>query len=474
MIRSAVAALQIAFLALPLFAQTAPSLVTAEDGTIIARDRNGKVLWQQLNNDAGPGSASAATSPMVAATATWEPYTTLAAAPGSTVAGPVFDATGNGWVVVGDNVNLSAIQWDHATGTWLPPHVLGPAPLGNTDSVGLAIDKTGTLYITYCADPATGQDPIPVMWAKYSPSAGWQEPAAVYLSSNSVYTTQPSIDSMGRLVLVFNGHIVFSRVYDPATSSWGDVQTVVPTSSNALEATVAANSSGTRLALIYLQGSQMQYSFFDSAAGKWNPPATVPDSQFSTIVGGGSAPNYFPVAVDEAGNVTFAAATNIRLLYGATGFRYEGGKWTATKLVPTSRRKTVVDVFGTIAINALGEVLIAAPANNGAAGSKITVFRYTPGKNWTVETAATYPSSRAGRCKIAWFQSDQAVVAYVGADDTDGLQNALYSNGKWGPGPHLPGTVVSFLPGIGTDPTGDVLLTLSETSDGAISTWLRP
>lgn len=474
MTRFAAALLQIAFLALSASGQAISSLVTAEDGAFVARDPDGSVLWHQFNVGAGPALALAAPSSSVAATAAWDPYTTLNPVPESMVIGPVFDSLGNAWVVIGDNVNLTAVQWDHTTGTWQAPHILGPAGNQAIRSVGLAVDQAGSVYITYNAGSTTGQAPYALMWAKYSPSAGWQDPALAYNSPFGVAATQPAIDSMGRLVMAFNSTSKLSSiVYNPATSSWGGLQNFDQRNETPLLPTLAANKGGTRIALVYLGRGGMKYMFFNSATGQWDSPALIPGSQFSTFSVGGTL-SFYPVAVDEDGNVTLATTTYLLGFYSVSGFRYENGQWTATSLLPPSRRTTVVDNFGSIAVNTMGEVLVAAPGNAGSIGSAIRVFRYKPDQGWKTETAATYPSGRVGRCKIAWFQSDQAVVTYPGADDSDGSQNALYSNGAWAPGPHLPGTTVTFFPGMATAPNGDVLFTLSETADGDLATWLRP
>lgn len=476
--KTALASLQIAFLILPLFGQTATSLVTSEDGTTIARNRNGRLLWQWNNSAQAVNTTTGATimgGPTAAATATWDPYTTLSPVPESTVAGPIFDSQGNAWVVVADTVNLTAVEWSGTTQTWQAPHVLAPAPKAGTDTVGLAVDQMGAVYVTYFADSPTGDAPYPMMWAKHSAATGWQGPSLAYNSPDTASETMPAIDSAGRIVVVYDGNGVSSIVYDSATSSWGGYQNLAPGSVSPLEPTVAVNKNGTRLALVYLQNRHgMQYTFFDSATGQWSKLGVIPDSQWATFLSDGPG-SYYPVAVDDAGNVTLATSTYLLGLYGVTGYRYENGQWTSKRLITPSRHKTVVDVFGSIALNPSGEVLVAAPINTGGSVA-ITAFRYTPGRGWRTETAATYPSGTASRCKIAWYQTDQAVVVYSGANTNDGQQNALYSGGKWAPGPDLPGATTTFYPGMATAPNGNVLFTLSETLDatGSLATWLRP
>lgn len=420
----------------------------------------------------GSGVLTIGAGANVGATAVWDPYTTLSAVPESTMAGPIFDAFGNAWVVISDNTNLSARQWSASTGTWQAPHILGPA-LSSTITVGLAVDQAGAVYITYNAALAGTQPPYALMWAKYSPVSGWTEPSLFYNSPDGVGSTVPAIDALGRLVVVFSGNGVSSIVYDPATSSWGPVQNLAPGNTSPINPSVGANKSGSRLALVYLYGLQMKYSFFNSASASWNPPTTLPGSQFATFNAGGPGA-FYPIVADDAGNVTLGITTYFFGLWGAVGFRYENGQWSSRRLITGSRSAIAMDGFGSAAINSSGEVLIAAPGPTDIGSTDISVFRYRPGKGWRVETAATYPSSRVTGCKVAWFQGTQAVVTYAGADDSDGEQNALYSNGKWAPGPHLPGTTVTFWPGIGTAPNGDVLFTLSFTANGSLATWLRP
>lgn len=476
--QSAKALLQIAFLTLPMFGQTVPSLTTSGDGATIARDTNGRVLWQRDNSPKATATATVLTEtgrPTVAATATWDPYTTLSAVPSSAVAGPIFDSLGNAWIVVGDTVNLTAVEWSGATQTWQTPHILGPAPKAGTDTVGLAVDQMGNVYVTYFADSLTGDAPFPLMWAKYSAATGWQGPSLGYNSPDSANETMPAIDSVGRLVVVYNGNGVSSIVYDPATSSWGGYQNLIPGSFSPLLPTVAVNKNGTRLALVYLQNRHgMQYTFFDSVTGQWNIPTLIPGSQLSTFSGGGPG-SYYPIVVDDAGNVTLATSTYLLGRYGATGFRYESGQWTSQRLILPSTHKTAIDLFGSIALNPSGEVLVAGPINTGES-TAITAFRYTPGRGWRTETAASYASGVVSRCRVAWYQSDQAVVVYAGANTNVGEQNALYSGGQWAPGPDLPGATTTLFPGMATAPNGNVLFTLSETLDGSgsVATWLHP
>lgn len=440
-----------------------------------------KTLTAELGKGSQPLQPTLAASPhpfgTVSATAAWDPYTTLDPAQNSVVIGPVFDSLGNAWVLEGVDGSLNAIEWDHSSGTWQPPHSLGPVAKGGEATTGaIAVDRVGGVYFTYNAGTSNGQAPFPLMWAKYSPSTGWQAPALAYSSPDAVAGTQAAVDPMGRLVVVFSSAgVISSIVYNPATSSWGGLQNLQYNKRiDGVVPTLATNRSGTRIALAYLAVARgMQYTFFNSTTGQWDPIQAIPDSRFSTFSFGGAL-TFFPMAVDEPGNVTLVTATYLLGFYGASGFRYENGQWTTTKLIPPSQRETIPDGLGSVAINPSGEVLVAATANAGSSSNKISIFRYRPGIGWNTETAATYPSSRGTKCSVAWFQSTQAVVTYPGADDTDGLQNAIYTNGVWSPGPHLPGHEQTFYPGMATGLNGDVLLTLSETSAGSLATWLRP
>lgn len=440
-----------------------------------------KTLLAELGKGSQPLQPALAASPnplsAVAATAAWDPYTTLDPAQNSVVIGPVFDSLGNAWVLEGADGSLNAIEWDHSSGTWQPPHSLGPVAKGGEATTGaIAVDRVGGVYFTYNAGSSNGQAPFPLMWAKYSPSAGWQAPALAYSSPDAVAGTQAAVDPIGRLIVVFSSAgVISSIVYNPATSSWGGLQNLQYNKRlDGVVPTLATNRSGTRIALAYLVVARgMQYTFFNSTTGQWDPIQAIPDSRFSTFSFGGALA-FFPMAVDESGDVTLVTATYLLGFYGASGFRYENGQWTTTKLIPPSQREIDPDAFGSVAINSSGEVLVAAPGSAGSGSAKITAFRYKPGSGWTTETAVTYPLSRVTKCSVAWFQTNQAVITYAGATDSDGLQTAMYTNGVWVPGPHLPGNAQTFYPGMATGADGDVLLTLSETPAGSLATWLRP
>jgi hypothetical protein len=158
------------------------------------------------------------------------------------------------------------------------------------------------------------------------------------------------------------------------------------------------------------------------------------------------------------------------------GFRYEGGAWQVTELEPASPGAADVENFGNIAQNPSGAVLAAVPYEaTGGPPLTIAVFRYTPGVGWDTETAATEGDTGESRCRIAWFQSSEAVAIY---NDSGVEEAAFYSNGTWSSGPPIPGGYGTNSPGIATAPDGDVLFVMaasnSDESLGVLATWLVP
>ncbi|MFN0104611.1 MAG: hypothetical protein ACKV2U_21300 [Bryobacteraceae bacterium] len=469
--------LHAALLALPALCVAAENvfLTTAEDGSTIARNAAGEVLWQRFNTDSAdvahalmPRSAA----PSSAAMPSWDPLTTLDSTPPSYLRGPVFDSLGNAWVVINNSVNLVAIQSSSASGTWKAPHIIGPALPNATYTVGVAVDQAGGFYVTY-GTGQPGASSHPLMWTKYTPAGGWKAPALIYDSPYDFNETFPVIDSTGRVVVVFNGNGISSIASNPAQSSWGNVQTIAPRWRSPILPSVAGNKSGTRLALVYLQSQRgLRYCFFNSTTGQWDPEIPVPDSEKASFTSY-SVENAFPLAVDEAGNVTVVCMMTRALRYTIGGFRYEAGQWTVKELLPLSRSSPEIATFGNIALNPNGTVLVAVPNYDGQTGVNISVFRYTPGQGWNTETAANYDAGGDSRCKVAWFQSTEAVVVYKDYSvNPPLLRAALHSNGAWGSGPAIPGNFPDASPFLAGAPSGEALLGMA--IEGIYVTWLRP
>jgi hypothetical protein len=376
---------------------------------------------------------------------------------------------------------LSVVEYQAASGAWQAPYVLGPlAPNGAFGAV-IAADQSGDVYVVY-NNSQSASAPFPLMWAEYTPASGWQPPAVAYNSPYNFGEVMAAVDSAGHLVVVFNANGVSSIVYDTATSSWGSVQELVTLSFNPGAPTMAANASGSRLALVYWENVVgMKYSFFNSSSAEWEKPAVIPDSEDATT--GYAEGTYFPLAVDSSGNVTLVTAWQPHLhKYSVAGFRYEGGAWQMTQLVPLGSQLNDISDFASVAQSPSGSVLVAVPYSTGTEFS-ITAFRYTPGVGWDTETVATLAGSGAARCAVAWFQSGEAVVAYydsgpVGGSTIEGA--ALYSNGAWSSGPPIPDAYLTYYPGMATAPNGDVLLIMSSAvleetyTYGVVATWLQP
>lgn len=487
MLQRVLATVAVSLLPILCLAADGITVTTNEDGSVTARDSRKGFLWHRFNPAAGDGSAEqqqALLAPRSAASATqptWDPLTTLDADKSSDLIGPVFDSLGNAWVVVSDSVNLMAIQSNGTSGTWKTPHVIAAARI-DYPSVGIAVDRAGGVYVVYLGTYPEG-GPYPLMWTKYTPAAGWSAPMLAYSSPQGWGNINPVLDSTGRLVITFDANGVTSVVCNPTTLSCGGAQIVEPDSSDPLLPTAAGNQSGSRLVLTYLLYKRgLRYSFFNSSTGQWDPPATVPNSQGATFVSYGSR-SYFPLAVDESGNVTLVTALRLAPgIFNAGGFRYENGVWTMTRLARSSRTTPPFEA-GSIAVNNAGEVLAAVPANAGypnPGSTAIDVYRFRPGVGWKAEVAGFYESSTVNKCTVAWFLSGEAVVVYaggpVGTSKTE--QSSIYSNGAWAPGPPIPGPWFTTYPSAATAPTtGEVVLGLEPNllgDGGTVATWLRP
>ena len=463
---------------------------TMDDGSTIARNASGAVLWQNYNINSG--TATRAARPPgnnTSAGPAWDdPPTVLdSSLTGSFIAGPIFDSFGNAWVVINDPVNLLAIQSVGTSGTWQAPHIIGSSLPTGAGTVGLSVDQAGGFYVTYGTYATAGDTSNPLMWTKYTPAAGWLTPALIYNSPTYFTETFPSIDSAGRLVVVFNANGISSIASNPSQTSWGAVQTISPATADPILPSVAANKSGTRLALVYLlTGRGLSYTFFNSTTGQWNRSALVPGSQLATFTAYGTE-NAFPIAVDESGNVTLAssilakarnadddsATARPTLKYTIGGFRYEGGQWTTQQLLAPSASSPATDQFGSIALNASGVVLISVPTWDGSTGVNISLFRYTPGQGWDTEIAAHYNSTTGSRCSVAWFESTEAVVVYADHALPASLAAALYSNGSWGSAPAIPGNFPDVAaPKLAGAPSGEALLGVPYTA--VYATFLRP
>jgi hypothetical protein len=410
----------------------------------------------------------------------WDPLTTLNADINSTYAGPVIDSLGNAWVVINDSVNLSVVGSKGTSGAWGAPFLLGPWIADGGFAATLAVDQFGGVYVVYNGTQSlSGTQPL--MWAKYTPASGWQGPWLAYSNPNGFTEVIAAIDSVGRLVVVFPAAGQFgvsSIVYDPATSSWGAVQVVAPaTGGYPIIPSMAGNSSGTRLALVYLARRGLEYSFFNSSSAKWDTPALVPNSATVTFSGYTGIGSSYPIAVDSAGNVTVVAALQLGYRrFSIGGFRYEGSTWQLTQLEPSERVLASVDGFASIAQSPSGAVLVATPYSNGSQ-LWIAALRYTPGVGWDAEKAALVADNAlASRCSVAWFNSSEAVVAYE--NGSEGELAAIYSNGTWSPGPAIPGGYATLYPRMANAPNGDVLLVMDSIGVqeifGTIATWLRP
>jgi hypothetical protein len=415
----------------------------------------------------------------------WDPIVNLdPSSIADPIGGPIFDSSGNAWVVINDAINLVAVQSNGTSGTWQAPHVIGPT-LEVYASVGVAVDQTGGFYVTY-GTGLEGGGSSSLMWTKYTPTAGWQAAAQIYSSSSPFGETFPEIDSAGRLVVVFNSNGISSLASNPTQTSWGAVQTISPATADPILPSVAANTSGTRLALVYLSVTGLQkglrYTLFNSTTGKWNNLTAVPNSANATF-SGYSTLNAYPMAVDASGNITLAAPLLVKsradsaaitrptTQWSIGGFRYENGVWSMQQLTPLSASLPSLESFGSTALNANGAVLISVPLSDGFEGVNMTVFRYTPGVGWDTEIAAFYDNSSASRCKVAWFEGTEAVLVY---DAAGPLLAALYAIGAWGSAPPIPGNFMNVnAPALAAAPTGEDLLGVPQ-SGGVYVTYLRP
>jgi hypothetical protein len=402
---------------------------------------------------------------------TWIPYATLNSYSTPTIAGPKMDSLGNAWVVIDDGTNLSVVGSNGNSGTWGTPYILGPWIPGGAYSAALAVDQSGGVYVVYAA--SQNGTSFPLMWAKYTPTSGWQAPSVAYNSPVSFYDPIAAIDSAGHLVVVFNTNGIASIVYDPAKASWGRVQNIVPPGANALLPSMAGNTSGSRLALVYLGLRGLEYSFFNSSSARWEEPAPVTGGDKATFNSAALA-SYLPISVDPSGNVTVVTALHLGVeKYSVGGFHYDGSAWEMTQLVPSTGFLIDIENEGSIAQSPSGAVLVASPTNFTGTPS-ITVFRYTPGVGWDTETPGTLGSGTATLCAIAWFESSEAVLVYY-SDEVEGV--ALYSNGAWSSGPAIPDSYATFQPGAATAPSGDVVLAMTSAftgSFGVVATWLEP
>jgi hypothetical protein len=402
-----------------------------------------RILWSGMLALAAPVICAAGPLPSPSL-ALWDPLTKLDA-PGHYLRGPVFDSLGNAWVVVDNGVNLTAHQSNGTSGTWKAPHIIGPSLPNRTYTVGLVADRAGGVYISY-GTGLPGSGSFPLMWTKYTPAGGWRTPALIHTSPHDFTETFALLDSAGRMVIVFNANGVASVASTPGQTSWGPVQTIAPPPRyfRVSMPSVAANRSGTRLALVYwtdpagLRSRGLRYAFFDSATGRWSDSQPIPGAENATF-SSYSAENAFPVAVDEQGNVSLVCAI-LKGLFTVGGFRYEAGQWTLTQLLPWSRAAPDPATFGSTAIRADGTVLVTLATNFDADTTNVSVFRHTPGQGWRTEVAATYKSTIVSRCAVAWFNGDGAVVVY---QDYSGsaplLRAAVYANGVWASGPPISG-----------------------------------
>jgi hypothetical protein len=475
-------------LALPLVSLAADNvlLTTAPDGSTIARNASGVALWQDFNRTSGSATriaTRARATPLSVTMPVWDPIVNLdPSASGGSLAGPIFDSSGNAWVVINDSVNLVAIQSNGTSGTWLAPHIIGPSLPGGIETVGMAVDQAGGFYVTY-GTAASVNTADPLMWTKYTPAAGWQAAAQIYNSPAYFDETFPEIDSAGRLVVVFNANGISSIASTTTQTAWGAVQTISPLSDEPLLPSVAANPSGTRLALVYLllkniAQKGLRYTFFNSTTGEWGASTPVPNSG-DAYFSGYTSENAYPIAVDSSGNVTVATpvlagfshrgVSNLSRQYSVGGFRYENGVWSMQQLGAPSYMLPSLESFGSTALNANGSVLISVPWGNGLSETvSIIVFRYTPGVGWDTEIAASGASNYW--CKVAWFEGTEAVVVYSAGGQ---LLAALYSNGAWGPAPAIPGNFPGGGdPALAGAPTGEVLLGIP--ANGIYVTFLRP
>lgn len=472
------------------------SLSALEDGSILVRNTAGVALRRDYSGGAvTPTSMRSHAYPSSTGMPTWDPPVTLASTKDSAVAGPIVDSSGNVWVVTNDAENLVALRSNGASGTWQPPHIIGPS-VPNIGAVSVAVDRAGGFYVAYGTSGDLNATSNPLLWTKYTPAAGWQASAQIYNSPQFFSETFCAVDHTGRLVVIFNPYSqgasgVSSIASNPAQTAWGPVQIVSPISDGPILPSLGANSSGTRLALVYLLKASvvrqgMRYTFFNSSTGLWNKVSPVPDSQNATF-SGYTTLNAYPITVDEPGNVTFIAAlaTTVRghdsaiekrtTTFTVAGFRFEGGVWSMQQLTAPSQSLPGMDNFGSAAISPSGPVLMVTPLFDGSAGVNVTVFRYTPGQGWSTEIAAHYGSTVVDRCRVAWYEGTGAVVVYTDYTSIDlPLMSALYSNGEWSNGPPPPGnpTDVAF-PGLASAVTGEAILTMPNNPE-ILATFLRP
>jgi hypothetical protein len=319
---------------------------------------------------------------------------------------------------------------------------------------------------------------------------GWQTPTQIYNSPKSFSETSCAVDSTGRLVVVFNPNGISSIASNAGQTSWGAVQIIASSEDAGLLPSLAGNKSGNRLALIYLADTigrkGMRYTFFNSSTGKWGAPVAVPNSGAATFLAY-TAVSSFPLAVDEAGNVTFTATMSSTTraadsqearpapAYVIDGFRYEGGAWSQQQLTSPSGSLPDLETSSGTALSSSGVVLIATPLSDGLHGVNITAFRYTPGIGWDTEIAAHYDTSTEIRCSAAWFEGTEAVVVYSDYSMPGiPLVAALYSNGAWGNGPAPPGNPSGVAyPALATAPSGEAFLAMPDNPAVNV-TFLRP
>jgi len=447
------------------------------DGTVV--DENGRVVSHGVPT--GPMSSIAATGPA------WDPLLPLSTTQ-TYFSGPVFHPSGDAWALL-VNDSFSAIQSNGVSGGWQTPHTLIDAanngePSHDVFNPKIAVASSGVVHVIYRGlyfNSTTAEYEYQLVWFSYTPGIGWQGPLVAYSSPYFFQEMNLATDSSNNLIVIFDRETSLNRpgawsiVYSAATATWGQAQLVSPARSIAYAQTLAQNSNGSTILLVYLNVSVPRGIYsqrYMAATQTWSSSQRLPGTMLAyfSIAGVGT---HYPLTVDSSGRGTLIAP----LLPSIWGFRNEGGLWRApTRLLPFANGLEDILNFGDAAVSSNGLVL-GVNTSTASGHETLYAFRFTPGQGWNVETPAQFASNFITRSRIAWFDlAGQAIATYV---SLSGLESVLNTSGAWSASPDIPGTYSTFYQETATAPSGEVLL-LFDGSDGGgpatgvIATWLRP
>lgn len=399
--------------------------------------------------------------------------------------GPVKTPSGDYWAFSfrfpqeGIDAGLLAHKYDSALGEWLPPDEIYTAPNLIAWS-SAAVDATGIVYVCYRLIGT----PYRLQVHRYEPGAGWSGPEIAYASLEFFQETDMAIDPDGDVIISFDPDVARAEtvIRDATTGQWSTAELHSPANKTAYLTTLLNNEAGTDIAVCWwvyqFFGRGIYCRAFESETNAWGPVEKVPGSQRGSYYGSVGPGSSIPGAMDDHGNLTLIYhqrrprwSDRAVPTYAS---RHEGGVWRSPVVIkpPTADWPGSIQNFADVDANEFGDAIAIFKQGSSLSGTNVWVMRFDAmeGRWAPIESIYEDFSGSSQRTRVSWRTGATAVATYVDADRRL-LTSQIFDGAEWtGEQIDIPGGGASLYETISSE--DETLMILGNLIPSA--TFLRP